>query len=204
MRKSIGLIATAALALTASIGWTADKVASSYVDTTSLSGGSAGFTNGISTNATYSTGSSKSSSCKIKIQFKGVTGLSDGDELICLPGADVKAVSLPPGGAGNSVAMTVVYSALTGKAQGKADLRKIEGGLGCGSQDAISYNGELDCYLPDAGYDAEAACAGIWLAPDATSTDNLLGICQGVVPGFRIGTPASALLAEQGSTNPEK
>jgi hypothetical protein len=201
------LVATVILGLTASGSIAGDKIGSSFVDNTSLSGGSNGFTNAISTNAVYSVGASKSAACKLKVQFKGLTGLSDGDLLICLPGADVKATGLPAGGAGNSVAMTVKWTALTGKALGKADLRNIAGGLGCGSVDSISWNGELDCYLPDGGYNAATQCAsdgGLWLAPADPTKDNLLGICQGVVLGFRLTPPGSGLLAVQGSTNPLK
>lgn len=195
----VGLMTSASLA--------ADKIGSSFVDNTSLSGGSNGFTNGISTNLVFSTGASKSASCKLKVQFKGVAGLSDGDALICLPAAEVKAAGLPASGAGNSVVMEAVYSTLTLKAQGKADLTNIIGGLGCGSTDAISWSGEMDCYLPDGSYNAATQCGsdgGIWLAPDDPTKDNLIGICQGVALGFRITPPSSGLLAVQGSTNPLK
>jgi len=205
MRKGIGLIAAAALAVAAGTGWAGDKQGNSFVDISSLSGGSNGFTNGISTNLVFSVGASKSSSCKLKVQFKGLTGLSDGDLLICLPGADVKAAGLPAGGAGNSVVMNVEWTALTGKGIGKADLRNFA--LGCGSTDAISWNGELDCYLPDGAYNPATQCGsdgGLWLAPTDPTKDNILGICQGAVLGFRITPPSSGLLAEQGGTNPLK
>jgi hypothetical protein len=205
MRKGIGLIAAAALAAAAGTGWAGDKIASSFVDNTSLSGGSNGFTNGISTNLVYSVGASKSASCKLKVQFKGLAGLSEGDLLICLPGADVRAAGLPAGGAGNSVVMNVKWTALTGKGIGKADLRNLA--LGCGSTDSVSWNGEMDCYLPDPGYNPATQCGadgGLWLAPIDVDKDNLLGICQGAVLGFRITPPGSGLLAVQGGTNPLK
>lgn len=205
MRKGIGMIAAAALTVAAGTGWAGDKESSSFVDNTSLSGGSNGFTNGISTNLVFSTGSSKASACKVKVQFKGLTGLSDGDELICIPGADVLGGPLPPGGAGNSVVMNVVWTALTGKGLGKADLRNFA--IGCGAVDAVNWNGELNCYLPDGAYNPATQCAsdgGIWLAPLDPDKDNLLGICQGVVLGFRITPPGSGLVAIHGSTQPLK
>ena len=206
MRKSIGLFAAAALVVAASTSWAGDKSGEAFVDTSSLAGGSNGFTNGISTNLVYSTGASKSAACKIKVQFKGLTGLADGAELICIGSADVKA-SIFPAGAGNSALLTAVWDQLTGKALGKADLRRVAGGVGCGSLDAINYDNDMDCYLPDAGYDPATQCAtdgALWVAAAAESTDNFLGICQGGAPGFRITPPGSGLLASQGATQPMK
>ena len=45
---------------------------------------------------------------------------------------------------------------------------------------------------------------GLWVAAAPESTDNFIGICQGVAPGFRITPPGSGLLASQGATQPMK
>lgn len=191
-----------------------DKTSETCVDISSLNGGSNGFVNGSSSSKI------KSGGCKLQVQLKGLSGISDGDILICLGEADVRATALPPGAFGNSVVLRGVAKA--GSLKMKADLAAI--GCGAAGVTAINWNGNLKCYKPDATYtdvtnDAanwKATCLasgtnmvplpnpGLDVANDDPVKVNLLGLCQGFTAdaGERINPPTSGEICRQGQTNP--
>jgi hypothetical protein len=222
MRRFL-VLAVASLVLSgAQVSWAGgDKTAEAFVDPSSLGGGANGFTNILSTGGT-SSGTTKSGSCLLQVQLKGLTGFADGAVLICIAEADVRAAAL--GGGANTFGNSVVLraSVKAGGAKLKADLKKV----GCGSSDVIALNGFTSCYEPDADYSNvddtaagtnwEEACLGAGMAPVANPSvappaidpgpvkDGLLGLCQGFAPnaGERIPRPATGLIAEQGSSSP--
>jgi hypothetical protein len=186
MRRII-VLALAAAIVSAS-GARADKAANAFIDPATLLGNTNGFTNANSANLaakTYSVGAAKTSGCKLKLQFKGLSGFVDGEKMICVAGADA-CIAVPPipcsGGFGNSIVIHAPYSALSAKAGTKADL----GAIGCGGTDATATDSSIACYKFDALYDPAALCtgsAGAWLAnpdfdPLSTATDGLVGLCQ--------------------------
>ncbi|HSP97081.1 MAG TPA: hypothetical protein VL049_07530 [Candidatus Dormibacteraeota bacterium] len=87
--------------------------------------------------------------CKVQIKAKGLVGVSDGDVIICVAGADViapPAIAAP--GAGNGI---VLLGEVKSLGLGiKADLTEV----GCGSSNQINFNGQLSCYLDDTAYRA--------------------------------------------------
>jgi len=174
-----------------------DKSSTAFVDPSSLDGGANGFTNGVSS------GSSKSSGCTTQIKIKGLTGLNDGDQVICIGSADVKAAALPPGGAGNSVVWTVPVAA--GQIKLKSSVAIIDvGGNHCGSTKATAINSDARCYKPDGAYNPQTACGtipGIWIAAPANTT-GLVGLCQGTAVGQRIPPPSSGEICRTGMTIP--
>ena len=210
MKKGKGVIVAVAIGLMGSAGWAADKSSSSFVDASSLAGGSNGFSNGVSS------GKDKAASCKVKIQIKGLTGFSDGDQIICIASADVRSAALGNAASGipvgNSVVILAPWSDLKQQAQGKADLSLI----GCGTTTAINVGGDLECYKPDAAYLADlagaaTACTGntgmFWGNPSSTPKDNLVGLCQGTLAagaGARIDPPSSGKILQHGGYNPMK
>ncbi len=171
-----------------------DKAAQPLVDTSSIAGGANGFTNGTSS------GVSKSGGCTVQVQMKGVTGLTDGDQVICIGSADVKAALIPAGG-GNSVVWIV--PAKKGGIKIKNSVAVIDvAGQHCGSSNTISFNASTQCYKPDGAYNPATACSGagmLWIAAPV-GTVNLVGLCQGGSIGQRIPGPASGLIAESGMT----
>lgn len=206
-------ISAAAVLLAATTGaWAGgDKGQDSYVDNTSVAGGSAGFTNGVSS------GKSKSGSCKLQIQLKGLTGYNDGDILICIAEADIRAAALGASAFGNSVVMRGAVK--SGQLKIKADFTAI----GCASTTSINWNSDVKCYAPDANYtnlsndavnwkNSCTTAGGMVPIPNAEATPasdpakvNLLGLCQGLTPNVqqRINPPASALICRQGATIPQ-
>lgn len=196
MRKFVGAtIGALAFAAVASAG--GDKAQTAFVDPSSIDGGANGFTNGVSS------GKSKSGGCTTQIQLKGLSGINDGDQIICTGSADVKAAALPAGGAGNSVVWIVPAKA--GGIKIKSSVAIIDvGGNHCGSTKATAINSEARCYKPDSGYDPAAACAtvpGIWIVAP-TNTTGLVGLCQGTAVGQRIPPPSSGEIARTGMTIP--
>ena len=172
-----------------------DKSSNAFVDTSSIAGGANGFVNGTSS------GVSKSSGCTIQVQLKGVTGLGDGDQVICIGSADVRALLLP-GGGGNSVVWRA--PAKKGAIKIKNSVSVIDvAGQHCGSGNTVSWNATTTCYKPDATYDPATACNGVpgkgWI-PAPAGTVNLLGLCQGGAVGQRIPPPSSGVIAETGMT----
>lgn len=210
MRKSVAAVAIA-LAVGGGAWAGGDKSQESFVDITSLAGGSAGFTNfGVSV------GKSKSGKCQLQVQLKGLTGYADGAVLICLAEADIRATLL---GAANTFGNSVVLrgTVKTGQLKIKADLADI----GCGSSQAINWNGGLTCFAPDANFtdlsndlvNWKSDCSGATMLPlanpEATASSdpakvNLLGLCQGLTANTaqRIPPPGSAKICQQGASQP--
>lgn len=166
---------------------------------------------GLINNTTGKT-KTKSKGCKLQIQAKPIA-LSDGAVVICIAEADVEGIG------GNSVVLA--GEAKSGQVKIKADLSEVKfGGIGCGDQEAISYNGNLRCYEDDATYRGDANVPGSWQAacnaagmvvgpapgdhPGATklkvndTQSVVVGLCQGFGEGDRINPPASARWAVQG------
>lgn len=213
MHRMLGL----ALAVTmASAGAAfADKAANAFIDPAKLLGGTAGFTNAHSTNLlakTFSVGSAKTSGCKVKVQFKGLSGFISGEKMICLAGADacIAADPLPcSGGFGNSIVLHVPYDGVSLKAQTKADFGDVD----CGkATDAVSTNTSMHCYKFDTGYDPATLCSGgggLWVpnptfVPGEEAIDGLVGLCQYFVSGARLPAPATPLVARDGLATPLK
>ena len=156
----------------------------------------------------------KSKGCTLQIKMKPTTGLNDGDVVICIASADIRSAI----NGGNSVVIT--GEAKAGQVKIKADLSEVVlAGNSCGSVVTDQFNGSLDCYLDDQTYRTtgvagnwEDACAGGKgpnLNPDAktlkTALDGngdpqkvVVGICQGVVDGFRITPPPTQRFAVTG------
>jgi hypothetical protein len=211
MRKTMIVALAAAVALSAGAA-RADKSANAFVDPTST--GTNGFHNLYSGNKlakTYSVGAAKTSGCKIKIQFKNLTGLAPGDKLICLAGADACIVP-PPGSCtgvrfGNTIVALLPYDPTLGKGGTKLDTRDI----GCGGVDASATGSSIACYKPGA-YNPVTQCGadgGVWInndtfAPGAEGSDGLLGLCQWFNPGVpnRLTPPGTGLVASDGVSTP--
>jgi hypothetical protein len=190
----------------------ADKSASAFIDPAKLLGGTAGFTNANTSNLlakTYSVGAAKTSGCKVKVQFKGLSGFADGEKMICLAGADscIAADPMPcAGGFGNSIVLHVPYSSLSLKAGTKADFADVDCGI---ATNAVSTNSSIHCYKWDAGYDPDAACTGLWIpnatfVPGSEAIDGMVGLCQYFVAGSRLPAPATPLVARDGLATPVK
>lgn len=153
--------------------------------------------------------------CKLQIAAKGLTGLADGDVIICVAGTDVIAppTILPPG-AGNAI--IVAGEVKAGALKIKADLTEAL----CGSNAATSFNTTMECYLDDPLYRTPAGtwvtgCTNVGSVPIANpaadpdtlkvnDTQNVVvGLCQNFATlGARPDPPASALIAVQGSSLP--
>jgi hypothetical protein len=150
--------------------------------------------------------------CQLQVQMQTLSGLSDGDVVICLAEADTYA----PIAGGNSV--VIAAEVKSGKINLKANLAEVDiAGLGCGDVDAISYNGGIKCYLDDPTYRGDANVPGSWrascpflksAAPGITMLkDNptqpiVVGICQGAIVGNRITPPPTAEFARTGQRTP--
>jgi hypothetical protein len=183
----------------AGVAWAGgDKAQTAFADVSSIDGGAHGFSNGVSS------GSSKTTGCTTQIQMKGLSGVNAGDMVICTGSADVLASALPAGGAGNSVVWRVPAKAGAIKIKSSVAIITVAG-QHCGSAKAISFNAETRCYKDDPGYDPAAACATIpapgalWVAAP-TNTTGLLGLCQGFALGDRIPPPSSGEIARTGMT----
>ena len=193
----------------------ADKTAQAFIDPATKRGNPAGFENAWNGNLvakTYSVGAAKQSGCKIKLQFKGLHNFADGEKMICLLGADACIAAHPnpcAGGFGNSVVLHVPYSALSLKAGTKADMADVDCGV---ASDATATNTSAFCYRFDNAYDPVNACpggGGLWIpnptfVGGAEATDGLVGLCQYFTPGTRLPAPASALVARDGVSTPDK
>src|SRR5690606_22876123 len=88
--------------------------------------------------------------CKLQIKAKGLVGVTDGDIIICVAGADVYADAFPAG-AGNAIIFTGEVK--SGGLKIKVPLTEI----GCGGSNNVQFNGRLSCYLDDAAYRASVA-----------------------------------------------
>jgi hypothetical protein len=207
MKRLVIVAAALAIALPAWAG-PKDKSAETLVDPTSITG------NLVTWNNATVTAKVKAGKCKVKIQFKDALAALNGQQVICVAGADVRATALPPGLFGNSIVMAGTVA--DGKLKISADLSQI----GCGDQNAININSTISCYAQDADYtDANDLNPGNWkqvcinaatvmaalpIVGDPPLADDLLGLCQGFTAGAgeRIDPPASALIAVQGGYNP--
>ena len=193
MRKlvivAIGILALAPAALAGG-----DKSTSTFADITSINGGSNGFANGTSG------GTSKSGGCTIQLAMKGLSGLTDGDNVICTGCADVRAAALGPNPAGNCVVWAI--PAKKGSIKTKSSVGIIDvAGQHCGSTQTVSFNAQTTCYKPDLSYDPATACSGgqLWI-PAPVNKGFLVGLCQGFTEGARITPPTSGEIARTGQT----
>ena len=171
---------------------------------------------GTLNNATAKTKVASSKPCALQVQMQTLTGVSDGDVVICVADADLL---LPNGG--NGVVVTGAIKA--GKLNFKADLGEVDIlGNGCGDVEAISYNGGIRCFLDDPTYRGDANVPGSWRAdcagigcalassaPGATklkapneTQSVVVGICQSFTPGARLDGPATAEFARTGQRTP--
>lgn len=154
----------------------------------------------------------KSKGCPLQLAMKGLSGVGDGDLIICVAEADVIAPPALPNPAGNSVVVALEVS--KGSVKGKIDLAEI----GCGAQDSVNFNSNLKCYLDDGvflgsndatNWKASCQAAGmIAVANPATAPAKLklnpdqnivVGLCQGLSQGQRINPPSSLEIARQGA-----
>jgi hypothetical protein len=203
MRKTL-MIGALALAVAApAFAGPKDQIKQAFIGADAIAG------NAVVNNATTSF-SMAVKGCTVQIKAKGLTGVTDGAIFMCVVGADVKAMGLPAGGAGNGVLLVGEFK--KGGISLKADLSEI----GCGGADQINYNGNAACYLDDAAYRGPTgswttACLGEAMAPIANAqpepkklkvndTQNIVeGLCQGAAPGKRLPAPGSTLIAQWGA-----
>src|SRR5262249_36912276 len=161
-----------------------DKAANAVADPSGLNGGANGFTNGTSAGAV------KSAGCKIQGKIAGITGLADGDVVICIGAGAVYGTPLGPSTLlGNAAIIRGVHTG--GQINFKADLT----GVGCGnatlSAKIVSLDPTFACYKPDAAYSDptspstnwHTSCAGIPVDNPAAATGlpakvATLGVCQ--------------------------
>jgi hypothetical protein len=216
MKKLLVATAIATLCVSPAFAGPKDQTKDSLIGPQALNG------NATVNNATTSF-TMQAKGCKVQIKAKGLAGVSDGDIVICVAGADVIApptINAP--GAGNGVVL--LGEVKKGGLGLKADLTEI----GCGSSDSLNFNGSLNCYLDDPAYYATVASppypAGGWQADcvaqggdyipianpkcasnecDLTKVNQLpvvVGLCQGLLTfGGRLDGPSSALIATRGS-----
>lgn len=216
MRKIIIATAAAALCVTPAFAGPKDQTKDSLIGPQAIAG------NATVNNATTAF-TMQAKGCKLQIKAKGLVGVNDGDLVICVAGADVRATAIP-NGAGNAVIF--LGEAKKGGLSVKVDLTEI----GCGTTDQINYNGKLSCYLDDATYRATdpmtppaggwqqdcttSFAAGTLAAPNCVGNPDcdklkvndtlpvILGLCQGFLPaslGNELTGPTSALIAVRGS-----
>jgi hypothetical protein len=168
---------------------------------------------GVINNATAKTKVASTKPCSLQVQMQTVA-LPDATVVICLAEAD----TFTPAAGGNSIVLTGEVKA--GKINFKADLSEVLiGTQGCGTVEAISYNGGIRCFLDDPVYRADAAGPGSWRdacpptslesgAPGATklkvndTQSVVVGLCQGFTVGDRIGAPSTAEFARTGQRTP--
>lgn len=205
MRKLALVMMLALVGPSAVLAGPKDQSSNTMVATQSLNGNAV--VNNFTTAITV-----KSKGCPLQLAMKGLSGVDDGDLLICLAEGDVIAPPALPTAAGNSVVVAVEVS--KGSVKGKINLTEI----GCGSTDAVSFNGNLKCYLDDGAFlssnDAtnwKANCQAAGMIPVANPAEApaklklnpdqnvVVGLCQGLSLGQRINPPNSLEIARQGS-----
>lgn len=156
---------------------------------------------GIINNVTVKT-AIKAKGCTMQMQAKPVN-LSDGEIVICIVEADVVGIG------GNSIVLTGEAKKQSIKLKANLGETKILGN-GCGDVEAVSYNGQMKCYLDDPIYRQDAVAPGTWrqacadagmLNISTVGTTQLkgnpgvpvvVGLCQGFAEGDRIIPPASS------------
>jgi hypothetical protein len=197
MRKTLMIGALAMAVATPAFAGPKDQIKQSLIGADAIAG------NATVNNATTSF-SMAAKGCTVQIKAKGLLGTADGDIVMCIVGADVKATGLPAGGAGNGVLL--VGEIKKGGISLKADLTEI----GCGGTDQINYNGNAACYLDSPAYRGPSggwttACLGQGMAPIANAQpepkqlkvnagQNIVeGLCQGLSPGQRLPGPGTPI-----------
>ena len=147
MRKLAIATAVATLCVTPAFAGPKDQTKDSLIGPQAIAGNAT--VNNATTDFKF-----QAKGCKVQIKAKGLQGVSDGDVIICVAGADVIANPAPAApGAGNGVVL--LGEVKSGGLKLKADLTQI----GCGSGDNINFNGSLNCYLDDPAYYAETVMA---------------------------------------------
>lgn len=169
---------------------------------------------GTLNNATAITKIASSKPCALQVQMQTLSGVADGDIIVCVADADLL---LPAGG--NGVVLTGAIKA--GKLNFKADLSEVDiFGTGCGDVEAISYNGGIRCFKDDGAYRLDAG-VGSWRddcaalggflsgAPGATKLNApndtqsvVVGICQTLTVGARLTGPTTTEFARTGQRTP--
>jgi hypothetical protein len=149
--------------------------------------------------------------CSLQIKAKGLTGIMDGEIVICLASADVQSPPTIPSTAGRSI--IVLGEVRSGGMTVKADLTEI----GCGVHEQISFNSDLKCYRDSPIYRGmtgqwQILCLGQAMTPTANAlpeaktlkindTENvILGECRGTTVGSRLPGPVGGtLIAQRGA-----
>lgn len=204
MRKIVILGAVFAFGLTSTaFGGAKDKASNTLLDRNAA---------GVINNVTVKT-SVKSKGCTIQVQAKPAN-LADGEIVICILEADL----LSPVPGGNSLIITGEGKKQSLKIKANIGETKIAG-QGCGDAEAMSYNGQIKCYLDDPVYRQDAVGPGTWrqacadagmLLQGTVGTTQLkgnpgvpvvVGLCQGLGLGQRIVPPASTEWALTGQRN---
>lgn len=171
---------------------------------------------GVLNNTTAKTKVASAKPCSLQVQMQTLSGVSDGDVVICIADADL----LTPVPGGNGVIITGAVK--SGKLNFKANLAEVDIlGQSCGDAEAISYNGGIRCFLDNPTYRGDALVPGSWRAdcaalggiasgaPGATklkapnsSQSVVVGLCQTFVVGNRLTGPASVEFARTGQRTP--
>jgi hypothetical protein len=170
---------------------------------------------GVLNNTTAKTKIASTKPCALQVQMQTLSGVSDGDVVICVADADLDS----PVAGGNGVIVAGEIKA--GKINFKANLAEVDvAGTGCGDAEAISYNGGIRCFLDDPTYRGDANVAGSWRAdcaaqggltsgaPGATklkvnNTQSIVvGLCQTFTLGTRLAGPATSEFARTGQRTP--
>lgn len=167
-------------------------------------------------NVTAKTKVASSKPCALQVQMQTLSGVSDGDVVICIADADL--ASPIPGGNG----IVLAGSIKAGKVNFKANLAEVDiAGQACGDTEAISYNGGIRCFLDDSTYRGDANVPGSWRA-DCTALGGLasaapgvtklkepndlqslvVGLCQTFTIGARLSGPGSVEFARTGQRTP--
>jgi hypothetical protein len=140
--------------------------------------------------------------CSLQVQMQTLSGVNDGDVVICIADADLHTPV--PGGNG----LIITGEAKKGKLNFKANLGEVSiAGTACGDTEAISYNGAIRCFVDNPTYRGDANVAGSWRAdcaalgglassaPGATklkvnTTQSVVaGLCQTFTLGARLSGP---------------
>jgi hypothetical protein len=170
---------------------------------------------GVLNNLTAKTKIAAKKPCALQVQMQTLSGVSDGDVVVCIADADLDS----PVAGGNGIVLAGEIKA--GKLNFKADLAEVAiGTSACGSVDAISYNGAIRCFLDDATYRGDANVAGSWRADCAalggltsgapgatklkvnTTQSIVVGLCQTFTLGARLAGPATSEFARTGQRTP--
>ena len=138
-----------------------------------------------------SSGQYKSGGTAIQIKLKKLVGLADSDQLpctddevICVIHSTVSGAPFPAGSASTTVVRGEVKSSGVSI---KVDLCKLQPGL-CAISEIHSYDNDVICYLPDAGY------SPVLLLP-LPAPNQCMGVDLSSLPD-----PATLRLARQGQT----